>query len=69
MCITERINSCTTSQPEEHYMHLKCHHPYSPALSKFYDRRHFKFNNNEFPFAGGKDGGGGGKRQTRDSIH
>lgn len=41
---------CTTNQPEEHYMHLKCHHPYSPALSKFYDRRHFKFNNNEFPF-------------------
>lgn len=40
-------------------MHLKCHHPYSPALSKFYDRRHFKFNNNEFPF-GGKDG----QRQT-----
>ncbi|CAG2102791.1 unnamed protein product [Medioppia subpectinata] len=40
----------TTNQPETHYMHLKCHHPYSPALAKFYDKRHFKFNDNEFPF-------------------
>ncbi|XP_054161849.1 transcription factor ovo-like homolog lin-48 [Oppia nitens] len=40
----------TTNQPETHYMHLKCHHPYSPALAKFYDKRHFKFNDNEFPY-------------------
>ena len=23
-------------------------HPYSPALMKFYDKRHFKFSNNSF---------------------
>ena len=23
-------------------------HPYSPALLKFYDKRHFKFKNNNF---------------------
>lgn len=49
MYVCEECGS-TTSQPEDHYMHLKCHHPYSPALAKFYDRRHFKFQNNEFPF-------------------
>ncbi|CAG9091172.1 unnamed protein product [Plutella xylostella] len=38
----------TTSEPEEHYMHLKKQHPYSPALLKFYDKRHFKFNNATF---------------------
>jgi len=31
-------------------MHLKCHHPYSPALAKFYDKRHFKFSDTDFPF-------------------
>ena len=31
-------------------MHLKVSHPFSPALDKFYDRRHFKFNSQEFPF-------------------
>ncbi|XP_028177401.1 transcriptional regulator ovo isoform X1 [Ostrinia nubilalis] len=38
----------TTSEPEEHYMHLKKQHPYSPALLKFYDKRHFKFTNASF---------------------
>lgn len=34
----------TTNEPEQHYVHLKGNHPYSPALLKFYDKRHFKFN-------------------------
>eukprot|EP00095_Tigriopus_kingsejongensis_P006155 maker-scaffold40_size501252-snap-gene-0.17 protein:Tk06155 transcript:maker-scaffold40_size501252-snap-gene-0.17-mRNA-1 annotation:"protein ovo" len=38
----------TTSEPEIHYLHLKENHPYSPALLKFYDKRHFKFSNANF---------------------
>uniref|UniRef100_A0A1I8P0G9 C2H2-type domain-containing protein n=1 Tax=Stomoxys calcitrans TaxID=35570 RepID=A0A1I8P0G9_STOCA len=38
----------TTCEPEVHYIHLKENHPYSPALLKFYDKRHFKFNNSQF---------------------
>ncbi|TRY73157.1 hypothetical protein TCAL_02209 [Tigriopus californicus] len=38
----------TTSEPEVHYLHLKENHPYSPALLKFYDKRHFKFSNSNF---------------------
>ncbi|CAG0883215.1 unnamed protein product [Cyprideis torosa] len=38
----------TTGEPEGHYLHLKDHHPYSPALLKFYDKRHFKFSNSNF---------------------
>lgn len=38
----------TTNEPEVHYLHLKENHPYSPALLKFYDKRHFKFTNNNF---------------------
>jgi len=38
----------TTAEPEIHYLHLKENHPYSPALLKFYDKRHFKFNNSNF---------------------
>jgi len=38
----------TTKEPEVHYVHLKETHPYSPALMKFYDKRHFKFGNNNF---------------------
>nr|CAG4634641.1 EOG090X020Y [Alona affinis] len=38
----------TTNEPEVHYVHLKENHPYSPALLKFYDKRHFKFTNNNF---------------------
>merc|ERR1711976_165881 len=38
----------TTKEPEVHYVHLKEQPPYSPALLKFYDKRHFKFNNTNF---------------------
>jgi len=38
----------TTAEPEIHYLHLKENHPYSPALLKFYDKRHFKFKNSNF---------------------
>ncbi|XP_018336309.1 transcriptional regulator ovo isoform X2 [Agrilus planipennis] len=38
----------TTNEPEIHYLHLKEKHPYSPALLKFYDKRHFKFTNSNF---------------------
>lgn len=38
----------TTNEPEVHYLHLKENHPYSPALLKFYDKRHFKFTNSQF---------------------
>ncbi|KAJ9589959.1 hypothetical protein L9F63_016905, partial [Diploptera punctata] len=38
----------TTNEPEVHYLHLKENHPYSPALLKFYDKRHFKFTNSNF---------------------
>ncbi|KAG8230517.1 hypothetical protein J437_LFUL010037 [Ladona fulva] len=38
----------TTGEPEVHYVHLKENHPYSPALLKFYDKRHFKFTNSNF---------------------
>uniref|UniRef100_T1KM16 C2H2-type domain-containing protein n=1 Tax=Tetranychus urticae TaxID=32264 RepID=T1KM16_TETUR len=41
----------TTNEPESHYLHLKQNHPYSPALTKFYDKRLFKFNDSNFPFA------------------
>jgi ovo-like protein len=37
-----------TKEPEIHYLHLKEKHPYSPTLLKFYDKRHFKFNNTGF---------------------
>lgn len=39
----------TTNEPEIHYIHLKQKHPYSPALLKFYDKRHFKFRDGAFP--------------------
>nr|CAD60248.1 zinc finger transcription factor [Bactrocera oleae] len=38
----------TTCEPEVHYIHLNENHPYSPALLKFYDKRHFKFTNSQF---------------------
>jgi len=38
----------TTPEPELHYLHLKDVHPFSPALLKFYDKRHFKFKNSNF---------------------
>lgn len=39
----------TTNEPEVHYIHLKDNHPFSPALLKFYDKRHFKFSDGTFP--------------------
>ncbi|XP_023241966.1 transcriptional regulator ovo-like [Centruroides sculpturatus] len=39
----------TSDEPEVHYLHLKRRHPYSPALLKFYDKRHFKFRDGAFP--------------------
>lgn len=39
----------TTNEPEVHYLHLQELHPYSPALLKFYDKRHFKFSEGNFP--------------------
>ncbi|XP_060064393.1 zinc finger protein SNAI2-like [Ylistrum balloti] len=33
----------TTSDPGVHYVHLKNFHPQSPVLMKFYDKRQFKF--------------------------
>ncbi|OWF47062.1 myoneurin-like [Mizuhopecten yessoensis] len=33
----------TTSDPGAHYVHLKNFHPQSPVLMKFYDKRQFKF--------------------------
>lgn len=33
----------TATQPEEHYAHLRNHHPYSPALARPHDKRLFKF--------------------------
>lgn len=39
----------TTTDPEVYYLHLKQNHPYSPALLKFYDKRHFKFSDGSFP--------------------
>ncbi|XP_067614410.1 transcriptional regulator ovo-like [Eurosta solidaginis] len=38
----------TTCEPEVHYIHLKENHPYSLALLKCYDKRHFKFTNSQF---------------------
>lgn len=40
----------TTNEPELHYVHLKDNHPLSPALLKFYDKRHFKFNGQQASF-------------------
>ncbi|XP_029651097.1 zinc finger protein 200-like [Octopus sinensis] len=40
----------TTDRPENHYRHLKRNHPYNPVLSKFYDKRQFKFTDDQMPF-------------------
>ncbi|XP_075544348.1 transcriptional regulator ovo isoform X1 [Dermacentor variabilis] len=39
----------TTNEPEVHFLHLRDRHPLSPALHKFYDKRHFKFSDGTFP--------------------
>ncbi|XP_078324085.1 uncharacterized protein LOC111123115 isoform X2 [Crassostrea virginica] len=33
----------TTSDPGQHFVHLKHYHPQNPVLLKFYDKRQFKF--------------------------
>ena len=33
----------TTLEPGDHYLHLKNFHPQSPVLLRFYDKRQFKF--------------------------
>lgn len=33
----------TTSDPGQHFIHLKHFHPQNPVLLKFYDKRQFKF--------------------------
>lgn len=34
----------TTTEPGQHFLHLKTYHPQSPVLLRFYDKRQFKFN-------------------------
>jgi len=46
MYVCEECGS-TTNQPDVHFNHLKTQHPYSLALSKFNDKRHFKFQDQE----------------------
>ncbi|XP_025017064.1 myoneurin-like [Tetranychus urticae] len=41
----------TTDKSETHYLHLKNNHPDSPALDKVNDKRFFKFDDPDFPFA------------------
>ncbi|XP_060582025.1 zinc finger protein 121-like [Ruditapes philippinarum] len=33
-----------TNDPEEHFVHIKDSHPYNPTILRCYDKRHFKFN-------------------------
>ncbi|XP_045203335.2 early growth response protein 1-B-like [Mercenaria mercenaria] len=33
----------TTTEPGQHFIHLKSYHPQSPVLLRFYDKRQFKF--------------------------
>ncbi|XP_053400835.1 zinc finger protein 648-like [Mercenaria mercenaria] len=35
-----------TEDPEEHFVHIKDSHPYNPTILRCYDKRHFKFNEN-----------------------
>ncbi|XP_060603191.1 uncharacterized protein LOC132756197 [Ruditapes philippinarum] len=37
----------TTTEPGEHFMHLKNFHPQNPILLRFYDKRQFKFSGTE----------------------
>lgn len=37
----------TTTEPGDHFMHLKSFHPQNPVLLRFYDKRQFKFSENE----------------------
>lgn len=37
----------TTNEADNHFNHLQTQHPYSLALSKLRDKRHFKFDEND----------------------
>ncbi|XP_053398814.1 myoneurin-like [Mercenaria mercenaria] len=37
----------TTTEPGQHFIHLKRNHPKSPVLLRFYDKRQFKFSDSE----------------------
>ncbi|KAK3611402.1 hypothetical protein CHS0354_034847 [Potamilus streckersoni] len=39
----------STKEPGLHYIHLKNYHPHSPLLTKFYDKRQFKFSDTNPP--------------------
>ncbi|KAL3881027.1 hypothetical protein ACJMK2_033227 [Sinanodonta woodiana] len=39
----------STKEPGLHYIHLKNYHPHSPLLTKFYDKRQFKFSDTNLP--------------------
>ena len=36
----------TSTDPSDHYEHIKHLHPYSPLIHRFYDKRQFKFDSN-----------------------
>ncbi len=36
----------TSTDPSNHYEHIKILHPYSPLLHRYYDKRQFKFDSN-----------------------
>jgi ovo-like protein len=36
----------TSTDPTNHYEHIKNFHPYSPLIHRYYDKRQFKFNSN-----------------------
>ncbi|GFO45438.1 Zinc finger protein 362-like [Plakobranchus ocellatus] len=39
----------TTEDPADHFLHIKSKHPQSAVLNKFYDKRHFKFEDTNIP--------------------
>ena len=36
----------TSTDPTNHYEHIKISHPYSPLILRYYDKRQFKFDSN-----------------------
>ena len=36
----------TSTDPTNHFQHIKIYHPYSPILQRYYDKRQFKFESN-----------------------
>ncbi|RUS81758.1 hypothetical protein EGW08_010450 [Elysia chlorotica] len=39
----------TTEDPAAHFLHIKSQHPHSAVLNKYYDKRHFKFEDTAIP--------------------